>query len=450
MATKYWTGAVNGGTGTWDATNTTNWSLTSGGAGGASVPLTSEPVIFDANSGTGICTLGANIEIWSIDFTGYAGTLDFSTYKLMLNRVRTTVLQLGTTVKFTGSKRIELIGVSATGTRTVNGNLSSSTGGREANAPDIYVTGGTDTINLASTSIRNLDFTGFSGIFTSNYPSIYGDLTLSPTMTITSNTDQITLASTSATPRKITTNGVVINFPFYCDGVGGSWELQDDLNIATNKILRINNGTFNANGKNITTGGFISGAGTKTLNMGSGTWTVTGNDTALGYPAWWASFNPAGLTIIPGTATINMTSASTKTFAGNAKTYGTLNQGGAGQLIIQQANTFANITNTAKPATITFPANTTTTVNAFSVSGTNGNQVTINSSTAGTRATLSDASGVNSVSYTTIKDINATGGATWNAYRSLSNIDAGNNTGWDFLSTPVTTTTLAMRLGFGL
>ena len=47
MADRYWVG----GTGNWDTT-TTNWSATSGGAGGASVPTTADNVIFDANSGT--------------------------------------------------------------------------------------------------------------------------------------------------------------------------------------------------------------------------------------------------------------------------------------------------------------------------------------------------------------------------------------------------------------
>lgn len=43
---RYWVG----GTGTWDATTTTNWSLTSGGAGGASAPTNATDVVFDQNS----------------------------------------------------------------------------------------------------------------------------------------------------------------------------------------------------------------------------------------------------------------------------------------------------------------------------------------------------------------------------------------------------------------
>jgi len=50
MADRYWIL----GTGTWDSTTTTNWSASSGGAGGASVPTASDNVFFDANSNVGV------------------------------------------------------------------------------------------------------------------------------------------------------------------------------------------------------------------------------------------------------------------------------------------------------------------------------------------------------------------------------------------------------------
>ena len=134
----------------------------------------------------------------------------------------------------------------------------------------------------------------------------------------------------------------------------------------------------------------------------------------------------------PGTATISLTSASAKTFAGGGKTWPTLNQAGAGTLTIQQSNTFANITNTVQPATITFTAGTTQTVSAFGVSGTSGNLITLNTTVAGSQATLSDNSGTNSLSFTSVKDLAAPGGAAWLAYTANGNVDAGNNTGWLF------------------
>jgi hypothetical protein len=53
MTTYYWVG----GTGNWTPTDTTHWSLSSGGAGGAGPPTATDDVIFDTASGTGIRTV---------------------------------------------------------------------------------------------------------------------------------------------------------------------------------------------------------------------------------------------------------------------------------------------------------------------------------------------------------------------------------------------------------
>ena len=67
MANRYF---LNIGT---DFENTANWSTTSGGAGGASKPGSSDIAIFDANSGN--CALTANINVQGISMTaGYAST----------------------------------------------------------------------------------------------------------------------------------------------------------------------------------------------------------------------------------------------------------------------------------------------------------------------------------------------------------------------------------------
>jgi hypothetical protein len=80
--------------------------------------------------------------------------------------------------------------------------------------------------------------------------------------------------------------------------------------------------------------------------------------------------------------------------------------------------------------TVQLKAGVTSTVGALSTTGTT--QKFLQSTLAGTKATLSQASGTVSTGYLTIKDINATGGATWNAYTTNNNVDAGNNSGWDF------------------
>ena len=76
MADRYWVG----GTGTWNGTNTANWSTSDGGASGASVPTSADNVFFTALSNTGtsaftvtLATVAANCLSW--DSTGVDGTL---------------------------------------------------------------------------------------------------------------------------------------------------------------------------------------------------------------------------------------------------------------------------------------------------------------------------------------------------------------------------------------
>lgn len=77
MAARFWVL----GTGTWDAATTTNWSATSGGAGGASVPGSADDVTFDGASGGGTVTVnfGGTITILSLTMSAFTGTLDFAT-----------------------------------------------------------------------------------------------------------------------------------------------------------------------------------------------------------------------------------------------------------------------------------------------------------------------------------------------------------------------------------
>ena len=77
----------------------------------------------------------------------------------------------------------------------------------------------------------------------------------------------------------------------------------------------------------------------------------------------------------------------------------------------------------------------TSTTGVFATSG--SSQKFLQSTTPGTQATLTQASGTVNASYLTIKDINATGGATWNALWSNNNVDLGNNSGWVFGDPPI-------------
>ncbi len=141
-----------------------------------------------------------------------------------------------------------------------------------------------------------------------------------------------------------------------------------------------------------------------------------------------------GMTVGSSTqASVFLSTSGTKQITTNGKTLDfplTFNGVGgtfAFQDALTQGSTRAfTITN----GTVQLKAGATSTVGAFATSGTN--QKFLQSTIAGSQATLSQAGGTVNAAYLTIKDINATGGATWNAYTTNNNVDAGNNLGWDF------------------
>ena len=95
---------------------------------------------------------------------------------------------------------------------------------------------------------------------------------------------------------------------------------------------------------------------------------VTNNNSAA-YSATSPGFTTGTSGFTCSDFTINMTSATAKTFVGGVGTYPTLNHGGGAALTISGTNTFDNITNTISGATVTFPTATTTTFNNFSLYG---------------------------------------------------------------------------------
>jgi hypothetical protein len=93
--------------------------------------------------------------------------------------------------------------------------------------------------------------------------------------------------------------------------------------------------------------------------------------------------------------------------------------------------------------TLLFKAGRTSTVGSFTTTGTNAKYLL--STTFGSQATLSQASGTVTVEYLTVQDSNATGGAIFDAL-AITNVDAGNNTGWLFSTTPSIGNEITMRL----
>ncbi len=143
-ADRFWVG----GTGTWDAVNTTNWSATSGGAGGASVPGSGDVAIFDEASGGGTVTVNTTVNIQQITMGAFTGTLDFATND---NNVNLSVAFSGT----------------GTGTRTLNmgdgtWTISGTTGNvwNMTTVTNLTFNANNSTIVLAATSTAGRTFVG--------------------------------------------------------------------------------------------------------------------------------------------------------------------------------------------------------------------------------------------------------------------------------------------------
>ena len=113
-ADRFW---VSGGDGNWN--NTNNWSTSSGGSSGASVPGTADDAKFDGNSGTGTATLNVAGDILSIDFTGFGGTFDHSSNTLTVSGNVTLVAGM-TYTKGTGTWFIGATSTFTSGGKSVN------------------------------------------------------------------------------------------------------------------------------------------------------------------------------------------------------------------------------------------------------------------------------------------------------------------------------------------
>lgn len=380
-------------------------------------------------------TLSLGTFTWTTGlFSCGGGTLSFGTGNITLTGGGTTQFTGSTSTTVTGTPNVYLTYSGATGTSLSPAAVT------ETNSINFIITAGTYALSISgSQNIRNLDFSnGGTSTYTGDWAgsantlTCYGNLTLKSGMT-NSGTGTITFAATSGT-KTITSAGATIPRNMTFNGVGGTWQLQDALNIGSGTIT-LTNGTFDANNYNVTASGFTSNnSNVRTVAVGSGTWTLTSGGSA------WSTTTSTNLTVT-GTGTVSLTAATGKSFSGGSVAYTniTLDQGGAGALTISGANTFKDITATytaTAATTITLTASIAHTVSQFTGAGASTKLLTINSATAGTRATLAlSGGGTVSTDYLSVKDIAftpapATDGSTpyvW--YLGANSTNSGNNTG---------------------
>jgi hypothetical protein len=306
-------------------------------------------------------------------------------------------------------------------------------------------TGTTTTINAAY-NIGTIDMSARTAntmtlAVGSNAISVYGDWINGTGTTITGSGGTGVSFSGRGT-QNITSAGKTLTIAINVNSPNGSVVLQDALTDNFNgSAITVTNGTFNANGFNVTLNGpggvNSSNSNVRTIAIGSGTWTLSAASTTL-----WNCATSTNLTVT-GTGTISCTSASAKTFAGGGVAYTniTVDQGGAGALTITGDNTFKDITNTYKStgaANITL-GTTTQTVSQWTGAGEAGRLLTVQGSSASSPGTLILTSAVKpNVDYMTITGVRAYALTdTWYAGANSTN---NGSLGWIFAAAPATAT----------
>ncbi|HPR57834.1 MAG TPA: T9SS type A sorting domain-containing protein [Bacteroidales bacterium] len=346
-------------------------------------------------------------------------------------------------------------------------------------------------VDVADAMCNNMDWSAvtFDPTFTSlsnTYPlTIFGSLVLSPDMNFAFS-GPVWFAG--ETPEKsgyeIKMAGNNFNNAVYFSGDGGIWTLMDNFTIPSNDLY-LNFGTLNTNGMEVNVRRFISDNNNlRSLTLGSSLFSITSNLTL----AWYVTGN--NFTIDPGTSEIRFTTANGSLYSqgGSLLAYNNVvfqNPGGtsnlqsddqfnhitfqpAGKLLgngsfntviftgdgeINQNNTFGDVTfmnNATIKGGNTFnnliftpgklcqmeAGQTQTILNDLTFWGNADNPITLQSITSGSQATISKTDGTVSGNYILLKDMVATGGATFNVYNSTNN---GNNAGWNFLEPPFAT-----------
>jgi len=189
MALRYWVG----GTADWNATAGTKWTTTSGGAGGSAVPTASDDVIFDANSGAVMVTVGSAVVCRSFNCAAFTGTLaggNSITIGTTTDNGTAISISSGMTWQYLG----QLILVS-----TSSGQQNINTGGKTIY--DLTINGAGSSYILTS-SLTTLTFTHSAGsLDTGNY-----NITASSLSYTTSGTKSVTLGSSTVTISSSLTN----------------------------------------------------------------------------------------------------------------------------------------------------------------------------------------------------------------------------------------------------
>jgi hypothetical protein len=286
-------------------------------------------------------------------------------------------------------------------------------------------------------------------IIASSTPNCYGNVTLDIAGVRALNAINGPFNFCGRNTQTITSNANKWGNGLQINSIGGTVILADDFYDDGGGGTILTTGTFNANNKNITTYTFTLGASSssKSLVMGSGTFTITGYGTVFDVET-----NASGFTLTANTSTIKLSNeqAFSKTFRGNGNTFYDLLFAGSGYnpsgytFNIFGSNTFNSVTNTVI-ANINVTIDGNTTVGSWNVSGYSSlARVTLSSRVGGLfgqRTITKTGGGTINVNYCNISYSQVLPAGIAFATNS---IDGGNNTNWSFIATPSSGSGLAL------
>jgi hypothetical protein len=368
----------------------------------------------------------------------------------VINNTRTGTVTSWDCATITNFTRTGTPSVKFTGTNTTASTITvqhgTTSGGTEDNSMSFYFDS-SPTVNLSTTNwIYDLGVLSSWGGTVTNSPTntyiIYGSFYGSGSVAYFGN---LTFASTKSTPRYLPINSALSNLITINTSGTGVFNLQATSNIQKLNVL---NGFFSTNGYVLFTANFdFDNSNTKNLTFNSSVYIASADSTGI----FKGNLTNTTIDMTGSTFVINC-NRSTITLDVPNLTYPdisvAINDGTVyGNFIFGRGATTQTITNLTinnnvdpdyrlTDFNVKLFAGSTLNVGNITISGiittASPNYVILSSTTAGTQATLSKASGTVSVNYVEIQDSIATGGATWLAQTTNGNIDNGNNTGWIF------------------
>ena len=284
MADRYWVL----GSGFWSSTNTTNWSASSGGTGGASVPTAADNVFFDANSNVGVgsftCTMSNTPRVCN-NFTAsgldgvmtlagtnigltVSGSLTFQATNFTRTYTGTTTFDATTTGKTITTNGVSLTNVTFNGvggewtlgsalncgfsTLTItNGVFNTSSSGNYA------VTA--DSISSSNSNARTISLNASTVELSGSNPITF---TTSTNLTFNAGTSQINCSSFFGTLAG--GNKTFYNVSFTNTGINGAsiTEANTFNNLTITGRTSVGNGGFSFNNNQTINGTFTVSAGT--------------------------------------------------------------------------------------------------------------------------------------------------------------------------------------------